>query len=118
MDATATNTKATTGNIFTYTDATAFEVLFVVVVVEALGEGGVEVGVLPVDELPAVVLLHWLALAFLPHSAGSFKAWVTLTPSCLTASLLRRLQRHWASLSMTDLRAVQHEESGFLVSFK
>jgi len=120
-DATATNTKAATGNIFTDTDAAAFELLFVIVVVEGVAEdgGGVEVGVLPTDEPPEVaVLLHWVALTFLPHSAGIFMAWVTLTPSCLTVSLLRRLQRHWESLSMTEMRAEQHEESGFVVAFK
>lgn len=121
VDATATNTKAATGNIFTDTDAIAFDLVLVVVegvVVEPEDEGGVEVGVLPVDEPPAVVLLHWLALTFLPHSTGSFMAWVTLTPNCLTASLLRRLQRHWESLSMTEMRAEQHVASGLVVAFK
>lgn len=125
MDATATNTKAATGNILTDTDAIAFDLVLVVVEGVAVepededeDEGVVEVGVLPADEPPAVVLLHWVALTFLPHSTGSFMACVTLTPSCLTASLLRRLQRHWESLLMTEMRAEQHVASGLVVAFK
>lgn len=132
---TAIETKAAIDNLFTDTDAAAFELLFWWLwwkkllttkssfslllnnIVSqrkemAIDEGGVLTWRWSFDQekggaltwrwrwsfadsrTPRGRLQHWLVLTFSPHTAGSSMAVLTLMPSCLTLSRLRRLRRH------------------------